>query len=156
MSACGQKRTFAYQGRVSSSAPGLAGRLRSHFGHSAIGLPPAFFWSTLRPRDVPAGRRSDDLSVPGHDVAALYGRDRPAPKALALERREVGKAVEIFGPHLSLQVKVHHHEVCVRADGDRSLPWIDAVHLGWRPAGPVHQKLETEVVQVPKVEESGD
>ena len=29
-----------------------------------------FFWSTLRPGNVPAGRRSDDLSVPGHDVAA--------------------------------------------------------------------------------------
>src|SRR5262249_5370880 len=102
--------------------------------------------SRRRAGKVAAARWADDLAVSRHELAGLDGRDRPAPQRLALERREIRHAAQVFGANDFLEGEIGDDEIGVGARRDRAFARKDAVGPRGRAGGEIDEALERDAM----------
>src|SRR5262249_33630767 len=102
--------------------------------------------SRRRAGKVTAARWADDLAVSRHELAGLDGRDRPAPQRLALERREIRHAAQVFGGHDFLEREIDDDEIGVGARRDRAFARKDAVSPRGGAGGQIYEPFERDAM----------
>src|ERR1700758_1777667 len=89
----------------------------------------------------PVARFSEYLTLLGNRLAAEDRHDGPTGHGDAFVRRVISPVVHNFLADDFLAIGVPEHDVSIETNGDRSLPRIEAVHLGVIGRGQRHKLI---------------